>query len=201
MATSATTMQNEKIETTIQELNSLIETNLDAVEVLQTALAGLSLPQAQQAVRAQLQDHQAAAQRLQMRVQQLGGQPATDPHASNSLKQSWQKLWQGGDDTAVLLALRANERVAVDGFKVQMTKENWVQTMTNEGLMEHEKALAMDLGHFQSVTNMLRTMGASVDNDEIMGAVRNAAEHIHSAINLTGAGIEAFLKWATGTTK
>lgn len=187
------------MERTIRELNALIETNLDAIEVLNEAMTGLTSSAVQGEVRRMWNDHMEAVTRLQERVRTLGGEPAVDAHASNALKESWQKIWSNGDEKTTLLALRANERVAVDGFKLNLTKEGVAQTMTDEGLREHKKALEMELRHFQTLTNRLREMGAAVDNDEIMGAVRNAAEHLHAAINLSGTAVEAFLKWATGT--
>ncbi len=185
-------------ERTIRELNALVETNLDAVLVLEDALDGAEAMEVRDAVQQMMIDHRDAALRLQDRVRELGGEAATAPHATNVLKESWQEIWEGGGDKEVLLALRANERVAVDGFKLQLLKEDVVQTMTEEGLNEHSKALDLELGHFQRQTDMLRDLGAAVDNDEIMGAVRNAAEHVHAAINLSGTALEAFLKWATG---
>ncbi len=185
-------------ERTIRELNALIATHLDAVEVLEDALDGAEVMEVRDAVQQMHIEHRDEALRLQERVRELGGDPATAPHDTNALKESWQEIWEGGSDKEVLLALRANERVSVDGFKLQMLKEDYIQTMTEEGLDEHKKALDMELRHFQRETDMLRDMGAAVDNDEIMGAVRNAAEHIHAAINLTGTAIEAFLRWATG---
>lgn len=186
---------NDKL---INELNALIATNLDAVIVLEDALDGVTAANVRDAVQNMHIEHRDAALRLQERVRELGGEPATAPHTTNALKESWQELWEGGGDKEVLLALRANERVAVDGFKVQMLKENFVQTMEEEAVEEHRKALNMELRHFQTITNLLRDMGAAVDNDELMGAVRNAAEHVHAAINLSGTAIEAFLRWATG---
>lgn len=185
-------------EQTIRELNALIETNLDALLVLKDALDGLSDESLRVAVQQMHKDHNREALRLQDRVRQLGGEPSNAPHLTNALKESWQHLWQGGGDKNILLALRANERVAVDGFKLQMLKEDFLQMMTEEGVTEHKAALGLELGHFQQLTDRLRTMGASVDNDEVMGAVRNAAEHVHAALNLSGTSVEAFIKWVTG---
>ncbi|MDQ4075674.1 MAG: PA2169 family four-helix-bundle protein [Chloroflexota bacterium] len=183
----------------IRELNALIETHLDSVEVLEDALEGAESPEVRQAVQAMHRDHQHAAIRLQTRVRELGGTPATGPHATNKLKEAWQAMWEGGGDEAVLMALRANERVAVDGFKAQLLKEGMIQTMTGEGLREHREALEMELRHFQRETDLLRERGVAVDNDEMMGAVRNAVEHLYAALNLSGTAVEAFLKYATGT--
>ncbi len=185
----------------IKELNALIETNLDAVKFLEDGLEGLQASNLREAVQQMHSDHIQAAQRLQGRVRELGGEPQTTPHVTNSLKESWVEIWEDGSDKSVMLALRANERVAVDGFKVQSLKEDFVRTMTEEGLQEHKRALEMELRHFQTQTDLLRDMGAAVDNDEVTGAVRNAAEHVHAAINLSGAAIEAFIKWATPAPK
>ncbi len=186
-------------EQTVRELNALIETNLDAVLVLEDALDGLQSPELRDSVQAMHIEHRDAALRLQDHIRTVhGGEPATAPHATNPLKESWQQIWEGGGDKEVLLALRANERVAVDGFQLNLGKESVVQTMTEEGRREHQTALETELRHFQTLTDHLRTMGVAVDNDEVMGAVRNAAEHIHAAINLSGTAIEAFIKWATG---
>ena len=184
----------------IDELNALIETNLDAVRVNTDALQGLQSPELKTMVQNALNDHAQAASRLQARVRELGGQPAMSSHMSSKLTESWQELWEKGGDREVLLALRANERVNVDGFKVNLTKENVMKTMSEEGLDEHRTALEMEVRHFQQITDALREMGVSVDNDELTGAVRNALEHVHAAINLSGTAMEAFAKWATGRT-
>lgn len=181
---------------TVQNLNALIQDNLDAVEVLQEALSHLDQGLLQGEVRQMLDDHRTAAERLQADVRQHHGEtPETKAHAANALKASWQKLWSGGGDKEILLALRSNERVAVDKLKTALTIEKPVDAMTDEGKQEYKKALALELRHFQRLTDLLRDMGASVDNDEAMGAVRNAAEHVHAAINMAGSGIEDFMKW------
>ena len=184
----------------IDELNALIETNLDAVKVLQDAIEGFQSPMYQSDARMMQTEHQDAATRLQQRVRELGGNPAMTSHKSTELTEKWQEIWKGSDDKNALLALRANERVNVVGFQAQMTKENVMQTMSEESVAEHRTALEMELRHFQTITDRLRDLGVAVDNDEVMGAVRNAAEHVHSAINLTGTAFEAFTKWATAKT-
>lgn len=185
---------------TIDELNAVIETHLDAVKILQDAVEGLRSPEYQSDARQMLQEHQDAATRLQQRVSMLGGQPAQTAHKSTELTESWQEIWEAGEDQESLLALRANERVMVDGYMVNLGKENLLQTMSEEGIAAHREALEADLRHFQTLTDRLRDLGVAVDNDEVMGAVRNAAEHLHAAINLSGTAVEAFVKWATAKT-
>lgn len=182
----------------IQDLNELIETHLDSVEVLENALEGIVDSGIKVDVEQMLMDHRDAATWLQGRVRDLGGDPAASAHATNVLKQAWQKVWNGGTDREKLQALRANERVAVDGLQLRMTRENLLQTMSEEGVREHVKSLDMELAHFRVLTDRLRGMGIAVDNDEVIGAVRNAAEHIYAAVNLTGSAVESFVKWATG---
>jgi ferritin-like protein len=185
-------------EMTVQELNALLETHRDAIAVVNEAMMSVTDATARQEVRMMLDDHTKAADTLAERIKELDGIPATDAHAVNLLRESWQKLWDGGGEQEALMALRANERVAVDGLQLQMTKENVLQTMTDEGVREHLKMLEMELNHFQMITERLRSMGTSVDNDEVLGAVRNAAEHVYAAVNLSGAAVESFFKWATG---
>lgn len=182
----------------VRELNELIATHLDSVEVLESALEGIVDSMFKVDAEQMLMDHRDAATWLQRRVRDLGGDPATSSHAVNTLKQAWQKVWNGGTDRERLQALRANERVAVDGLRFMMTKENLLQNMSEEGVREHVKSLDMELAHFRLLTDRLRTMGIAVDNDEVIGAVRNAAEHIYAAVNLTGSAVESFMKWATG---
>jgi hypothetical protein len=180
---------------TVQNLNALIQDNLDAIEVLEHALPNLEDGMLQGEVRQMMDEHRQAAQRLQAEVRMHNETPETQPHAANALKESWQALWKGGGDKEIMLALRANERVAVDKLKTGLTIENPMDAMSEEGKGEYKKALAMELRHFRRATDLLRDMGASVDNDEAMGAMRNAAEHVHAAINMTGSGIEDFIKW------
>ncbi len=186
-------------EMTIRELNALIETHYDAVAVVSEGIEGLSDAEIRAEARIMIQDHQDAIRWLQGRVHELGGEEAEGGHTADVLRQSWQKLWKGGGDREILLALRANERVAVDGLQAQLAKENRVATMSEEGVREHMKTLDMELRHFRVLTDRLRLLGASVDNDDVMGAVRNAAEHLYAAASLAGDGVESFIKWATGT--
>jgi hypothetical protein len=188
----------QKNQQTVQELNALIETHLDAMSTVKKAVEGVVDGKVRQDALDMIRDHSEAVAYLSDRVRALGGEEATSEHATNVLKESWQKLWNGGGDREVLQALRANERVSVDGLQLQMTKENMWQTMTDEGVREHMRTLEMELRHFQILSDRLREMGVQVDNDEVMGAVRNAAEHVHAAINLSGQAVESFFKWATG---
>lgn len=180
---------------TLQNLNALVQDNLDAVEVLEHALSSLQSGLLQGEVRQMIEEHRQAAQRLQADVRMHGGTPETKPHAANALRESWQALWKGGGDKEIMLALRANERVAVDKLQAGLTSEDKMNAMSSEGRMEYHTAFAMELRHFQRATDLLRDMGASVDNDEAMGAMRNAAEHVHAAINIAGSGLEDFIKW------
>lgn len=190
--------ENQKNQQTVQELNALIETHLDAVATVRKAMEGLTDTSLRQDAADMMRDHDEAVAYLGNRVRELGGEAASTEHAANVLKESWQSLWKGGGDREVLQALRANERVAVDGLQLQMTKENMWQTMSDEGVKEHMRTLEMELRHFQILSDLLRDMGVKVDNDEVMGAVRNAAEHLHAAVNLSGQAVESFFKWATG---
>jgi hypothetical protein len=70
--------------------------------------------------------------------------------------------------------------------------------MSPEGKEEAAKTLEMEVRHFQSLSDRLRALGTSVDNDEVMGAVRNAAEHLYAALNLGGIAVESVFKWLTG---
>jgi hypothetical protein len=181
---------------TVQNLNALIQDNLDAVEVLEEALTHLDNGLLQGEVRQMLDEHRQVTTRLQSVVREVHADtPETKAHTANALKASWQRLWSGGGDKEIMLALRANERVAVDKLQAALVVEKPVNAMSDEGKSEYQKALAMEFRHFQRLTDLLRDMGASVDNDEVMGAVRNAAEHVHAAINMSGSGIEDFLKW------
>lgn len=190
--------EQQKNQQTAQELNALIETHLDAVATVKKGMEGLTDSRLRGDAAQMLRDHEEAVEYLSKRVQELGGEAVGTEHASNVLRESWQSIWKGGGDREVLQALRANERVAVDGLQLRMTGENLWQSMTGEGVQEHMRTLEMELRHFQILTDLLRDMGVKVDNDEVMGAVRNAAEHLHAAVNLSGQAVESFFTWATG---
>lgn len=188
-------MSNEMM---IRELNALIELHYDAAEVAQEGAKGMTDPELRADVQGMFVDHEDAVNYLQERVRQLGGIPSTGGHAANVLRESWQKLWQGGGDREALQAMRANERVAVDGLQLLLAKEDLFRTLTHEGKQEYARTLEMELRHFRTLTDRLRSLGVSVGNDEVLGAVRNAAEHIYSALNIPGMAAESFFKWVTG---
>src|SRR5687768_5748059 len=138
----------ESRDLTIENLNALVQDNFDAVEVLEQALPYLQDGMLQGEVRQMMDEHREAAQRLQADVRMHGGTAETGPHAANALKESWQALWKGGGDKAIMLALRANERVAVDKLKSGLKLEDPMHAMSDEGKQEYKKALAMELRHF-----------------------------------------------------
>lgn len=179
------------------DINMLAQDQLDAVAVLDEAVPVLQDQNIRTIIERQRDDHREFARQLQKQAIAQGAPTENEPHASNALKESWQKMWRGGGDKEILLALRANERVAIDKLKVGLTADRVVQGLSAGGVAEYKKALETELRHFQEQTDLLRGLGAAVDNDEILGAVRNAAEHVHAAINLTGSTIEDFFKWAT----
>jgi hypothetical protein len=185
----------DKDATTIQNFNALLQDNLDAVAVLEEAVNVIDDATVAGEVRGMLSEHRDAASRLEAAIRAYDEEPTSKPHLLNAVRESWQKVWRGSTDTNILLALRANERVALDKLKLAFTADAVTQAMTTEGAGEYKKALTMELNHFRYLTDTLRDQGVSVDNDETMGAVRNVTEHLHAAINLTGSGLEDFVKW------
>lgn len=82
---------------TVQELNALIETHLDAVATVKKAMEGLIDGKLRQDATDMVRDHDEAVSYLGGRVRELGGEAASSEHATNILKESWQNLWKGGE--------------------------------------------------------------------------------------------------------
>jgi uncharacterized protein (TIGR02284 family) len=183
---------------TIRELNSLIEMHFDAADIAEEAARGIAEPEIRADVEAMRVDHGDAINYLQERVRQLGGLPSTSGHAANLLREAWQKAWKDGGDIQALQALRANERVAVDALQLQFVGDDMLKMMSEEGKHEAGRTLEMEIRHFQILTDRLRSLDVAVDNDDLMGAVRNAAEHIYAALNMGGIAVESVFKWLTG---
>ena len=62
----------------------------------------------------------------------------------------------------------------------------------------HREALDTEVDHFQQLNDWLRDRGEAVDDDEMMGAIRHAAEQLHAAMNLSGTAVEALVKYVAG---
>lgn len=102
----------------VAELNDLLKLDRDAVKAYDLAIGALSNPDYKRELIGFRADHERHIAELSQLVRSRGGEPATTPHATSSaFKLLVQAAGAAGDDRAILLAFKANERGARDRYR------------------------------------------------------------------------------------
>jgi hypothetical protein len=140
----------------LEGLNDLLQLDHDAIGAYQLAIEKLQDPNHAQQIQTFLHDHERHVQELNRLIQELGGAPRNEPHATGPFKQAVQGLGSLGGDKGTLMAFRTNElqvRMKYHGYAAK--SKFWpreVHAAIDRNSLDEER-------HYRWVTGVLHTMG------------------------------------------
>lgn len=139
-------------------LNDLLQLDHDAIGAYQVAIEQLADRSYAQQIQGFLLDHERHVQDLNRLIQELGGTPKNEPHASGPLKQAVQRLGGLGGDKGTLMAFRNNEMQVRARYQGYLGKAgSWpaeVRATIDRNALDEER-------HFGWVDEVLLGMGVS----------------------------------------
>jgi rubrerythrin len=135
-------------------LNDLLQLDHDAVHTYSLTIRQLKNETYQEMIRSFRSDHERHIEELTQLIEQLGGSPASLPHASAVLKLDLQIMAGIAGDAAVLMAFRANERQVRDKYQ---RAADMALPGTAAATVMH--AASDEARHFEWVDRTLRQLG------------------------------------------
>jgi rubrerythrin len=142
----------------LEGLNDLLQLNHDAVGAYDIAIEKLENADHATQISGFKQDHLRHIRELNAAIEQLGGTPKNEPHATGVLKQGMQSLGAVGGDKGILIAWRTNElqvRTKYDNYAAKAT--TWpgeLKRMVDEQALDEER-------HYRWVADELERMGVA----------------------------------------
>ena len=137
-------------------LNDLLQLDHDAIGAYQVAIEQLKDRSHAQQIQVFLLDHERHVQDLNRVIQELGGTPKNEPHASGPLKQAIQGIGGLGGDKGTLMAFRTNEMQVRTRYQGYLEKAaSWpgeVRATIDRNALDEER-------HFGWVDEVLLGMG------------------------------------------
>lgn len=162
-------------------LNDLLQLDYDAISAYQAAIEKLDSAEYSQQISGFLRDHERHVRDLTDLIQQLGGTPANEPHATAPLKEGLQRLAAAGGDRGVLMAFRANEFQVRSKYDDYAAKANrWpadAKRVVDRNALDEER-------HYRWVSQTLEALGEEAGAGGLSGAtarVRESAGRIGEA--------------------
>ena len=147
----ATTVPTEEV---LAGLNDLLQLDHDAIGAYQIAIEKLEDPNHAQQIQTFLHDHERHVRDLNRLIQELGGAPRNEPHATGPFKQALQALGSVGGDKGALMAFRTNELQVRSKYQGYATKaRSWpaeVRAVVERNALDEER-------HYRWVTEVLHT--------------------------------------------
>ena len=158
----------------IAELNDLLALDHDAVQAYSLAIGAISQAEHRETLAGFRGDHQRHADQLTQLVRSLGGMPVQLPHVpTGAFKLAVQALGTLGDDRAVLLTFKANERQIRDKYRRHADRPH-----VQDSVAAYLRAAAADEErHYAWVEQTLERMG--VERGGLIDAVEGAVETVH----------------------
>jgi rubrerythrin len=150
----------EAVSTTevLDGLNDLLQLDHDAIGAYQVAIEKLEDPDQRMQITGFLSDHERHVRDLNTLIQELGGTPKNEPHATGPFKEALQSLGGLGGDKGVLMAFRTNElqvRTKYDNYASKAVFwPNNVKALIDRNALDEER-------HYRWVSETLERMGVA----------------------------------------
>ncbi|MBW3629081.1 MAG: PA2169 family four-helix-bundle protein [Gemmatimonadetes bacterium] len=171
-------------------LNDLLQLDHDAIGAYQVAVERLEDRSHAQQIQVFLLDHERHVQDLNRLIQELGGTPRNEPHASGPLKQAIQGLGGLGGDKGTLMAFRTNEMQVRTRYQGYLARAgSWpgeVRATIDRNALDEER-------HFGWVDEVLLGMGVSAASAvERARGLRDGASRLGAdAMELAAASLQS----------
>ena len=142
------------VEEVLGGLNDLLQLDHDAIGAYQIAIEKLADPGQAQQIQTFMHDHERHVRDLNRLIQELGGAPRNEPHATGPFKQALQALGSVGGDKGTLMAFRTNELQVRSKYQGYAAKAKaWpaeVREVVDRNALDEER-------HYRWVTEVLHT--------------------------------------------
>ena len=164
----------------LEGLNDLLQLDHDAIGAYQVAIEKLDDADHAQQITGFLRDHERHVRELNELIQELGGTPVNEPHATGPFKEALQSLASVGGDKGVLMAFRTNELQVRTKYDNYASKANFwsdaAKVLVDRNALDEER-------HYRWVSEALQAMGVGPGE----GFETHAANRLREGMNRAGA--------------
>jgi ElaB/YqjD/DUF883 family membrane-anchored ribosome-binding protein len=169
----------------LKGLNDLLQLDHDAIGAYEIAIEKLDDQELSSQISGFKLDHERHIRELNNLIQELGGTPENEPHATAPLKQAMQKMGALGGDRGTLIAWRANELQVRSKYDSYASRAgSWpanVKRTVDEAALDEER-------HYYWVANVLQQMGVGagegLETDLLNKLRERGSQAAHAAGNL-----------------